>query len=375
MAKAATPRKSIFIPGAFDDLRAAAGEEADNASLRIRLVDIDEDPNQPRTVFDEAELRQLADTIELLGGVLQPIGVRTSVGGRYTLVFGARRFRASKLLGLADIKAIVVPDDQASLAAQVIENQSRANLSNSDLAAVVGRLSDQGVKSKQIAVICGLTDYAVTMFRSAPRLPAFLSARVNGSDMRAIYELFTTWQKQPAQIEEALAEHDAALSVTEARRIIEAATGKATSSIYLRGKPNGETMPAAEAPRPPHSAEAAPPAPGAMPTATERSRRPHSAETSPASQVILRNGSGAPEPALSPSAASKPPHSAEAAHVSSIGTARGPVFIVELPDGRRGFLVTTEHTGNTGDEGTVLVDVHGEKVEAPFVGLRPVSVG
>ncbi len=205
-------------------------------------MDIDEDPEQPRTTFDQGELEQLAETITLLGGVLQPIGLRAPVDGRYMLVFGARRYRASRLLGLADIPAIIVAGEQAGLAAQVIENQSRANLSNSDLAAVVKRLGAAGMKGKQIATVCGLTDYAVTMFRSVGKLPPFLSKRLDEGDMRAIYELFTAWGKHPAEIEAAMDGHDAALSVTEARRIIESATGRSTGSIFLTPKagPVGE---------------------------------------------------------------------------------------------------------------------------------------
>lgn len=359
MAKPVAPRKPIFIPGAFDDLRAAAGGEASSAPLRVLLADVDEDPDQPRTMFDEAKLRQLADTIELLGGVLQPIGVRAAVDGRYRLVFGARRLRASRMLGVADIPAIIVADEQASLAAQVVENQSRADLSNSDLAAVVARLTEQGVKGKQIATICGLTDYDVTMFRSVSRLPPFLAERLDEVDMRAIYELFTAWRQHPAKIEDALTGHGQTLSVTEARRIIGAATGKATGSLYLADKTAG----------PPHSAEAAEVVradPALVQPTSGQSEPPHSAEV-----VRLT-----PSPSQTAPRRSEAPHSAEAPRAApATRTAGAPVFFVALPDGRRGTLVTTEGTGSTGDTGTVLVDVQGERIEAAFVELRPVSVG
>ncbi len=371
MAKAATPKKSIFIPGAFDDLRAAAGQDAGNASLRVRLVDIDEDPNQPRTTFDQAELQQLADTITMLGGVLQPIGLRAPVAGRYQLVFGARRFRASKMLALADIPAIIVADDQAGLAAQVIENQARANLSNSDLAGVIGRLGEQGMKGKQIATVCGLTDHAVTMFRSASRLPPFLAQRIDDGDMRAIYELFTAWQKQPAEIEAACEGHEANLSVTEARRLIEAATGRVTSSIYLRGKtpapPTADDLAepsegAPALPEPPHSGEAV-----AAPGTPEP---PHSGEAVAvprASKPAPKKDDAAPEPArLFPDEVAAP--AALAQPTQPVGF---PVFVMELPDGRRGMLVTNRRTGT---KGLALLDVQGEDVEASFSELRPVDV-
>ena len=125
-------KKASFAAASFANLRAAAGE-GEGEPLRIALVDIDEDSNQPRRAFDLAELEGMALTIREKG-VLQPVSVRPPQGGRYTLVFGARRFRAAKLAGQADIPAIVVPEGQRDFAAQVIENQQRANLSNSELA-------------------------------------------------------------------------------------------------------------------------------------------------------------------------------------------------------------------------------------------------
>lgn len=357
MAKAAVPKKPIFIPGAFDDLRAAASGDVGSNALRVRLVDIDEDPNQPRTTFDQAELQQLADTITMLGSVLQPIGLRAAVGGRYQLVFGARRFRASKLLNLADIPAIIVADDQAGLAAQVIENQARANLTNSDLAAVVSRLSDEGMKGKQIATVCGLSEHAVTMFRSASRLPPFLVHRMNDGDMRAIYELFTVWQKQPAEIEAACNGHEASLSITEARRLIEAATGRTTSSIYLRGKvpvlpTPGTSLEPSEAPllfpEPPHSGEVV--------DGVQVPEPPHSGEI-----PSVR------PPSLPPVADAAPVPLAQP--TKSVGS---PVFVMELPDGRRGVLMTNRRATT---KGTAILDVQGEAIEALFVELRPVDVG
>ncbi len=363
MAKVATPKKSIFIPGAFDDLRAAATGDTGTGPLRVRLVDIDEDPEQPRTTFDQGELEQLAETITLLGGVLQPIGLRAPVDGRYMLVFGARRYRASRLLGLADIPAVIVAGEQAGLAAQVIENQSRANLSNSDLAAVVKRLGADGMKGKQIGTVCGLTDYAVTMFRSVGKLPPFLSKRLDEGDMRAIYELFTAWGKQPAEIEAAMDGHDAALSVTEARRIIESATGRSTGSIFLKTKagsgsePEREDQPEPEpeapvlkiVPAAPRQEEDAGPAlPGLV-----------DSQLSPLPEVL-------PAPAIP-----RPIVNASPAPVAS--TPKGhsaPVFIVEV-DGEQGELMTGERSTKAD---FAFVRMGTATLEVPFAELRCISV-
>ena len=363
MAKPAAPKKSIFIPGAFDDLRAAATGDTGTGPLRVRLVDIDEDPGQPRTTFDQGELEQLAETITLLGGVLQPIGLRAPVDGRYMLVFGARRYRASRLLGLPDIPAVIVAGEQAGLAAQVIENQSRANLSNSDLAAVVRRLGADGMKGKQIGTVCGLTDYAVTMFRSVGKPPPFLSKRLDEGDMRAIYELFTAWGKQPAEIEAAMVGHDAALSVTEARRIIESVTGRSTGSIFLKPKAgSGGEQEVQPEPQPGPAAPVLAIVPAAhsqeedagpsLPSLVDLPLPPAS-EEQPAPLI--------PRPSVKPS----PVLVASTPEAHSV-----PVFIVEV-DGEQGELMT-ELRSDKAD--FAFVQIGTARVEVPFAELRCIGV-
>lgn len=369
MAKPATPKKSIFIPGAFDDLRAAATGDAGTGPLRIRLVDIDEDPEQPRTTFDQGELEQLAETITLLGGVLQPIGLRAPVDGRYMLVFGARRYRASRLLGLADIPAVIVAGEQAGLAAQVIENQSRANLSNSDLAAVVRRLGADGMKGKQIGTVCGLTDYAVTMFRSVGKLPPFLSRRLDEGDMRAIYELFTAWQKQPAEIEAAMGGHNAALSVTEARRIIESATGRSTGSIYLKPKveAGSEHEPEVKSePQPEPQPGPAAPVLAIVPAAPSQEEDAGPSLPSLVDLPLLPASEKQPAPLIPrPSVKPSPVLVASTPEAYSV-----PVFIVEV-DGEQGELMT-ELRSDKAD--FAFVQIGTARVEVPFAELRCIGV-
>jgi len=210
----------------------AASAHAPGEALRLRLADIDEDPDQPRTVFDDEELQSMAQSI-LAYGVVQPIVVRPPVNGCYVLAFGARRLRASRLAGVPDIPAVVRATGANEFAAQLIENQQRADLSNSDLAAAIARLVREGLTTKQIAAICALKDYQVTAFRQAGDLPPELAARLDTADMRALYDLFRQWGKTPDEVIAALPEAGTFLSVTEARRIVGAITGKPTGSIVL----------------------------------------------------------------------------------------------------------------------------------------------
>lgn len=203
-----------------------------DAVRRIPLDAIDEDPDQPRRHFDEAGLRTLADSIALPDtGLLQPITVRPAEGGRYVVVYGARRLRAVKLLGWADIPAIV-RDDKAGLAGQVIENRQRQDNTDSELSDAIAVLTEQKRTNAEIATILALTDpQSVRYYRALTevRLLPELAGWIDRADARALYELHNAWRKEgPGQaarhrrIVDALAVTDE-LTIAAARRIVAAA--------------------------------------------------------------------------------------------------------------------------------------------------------
>jgi len=111
----------------------------------IPLSAIEADPNQPRRTFDEEKLQELAESIKLYG-VLSPILVRASkLPGRYTIISGERRYRASNLAGMASIPAIVSQgqgEDSRTLAIQLVENLQRDDLSPLERAQAIGALRD-----------------------------------------------------------------------------------------------------------------------------------------------------------------------------------------------------------------------------------------
>lgn len=114
----------IFLDNApVEDIRA----DEDKIS-RIKLSLIDPKSDQPRKYFDKEALQQLADSIAE-NGLLQPILVREYTGGRYQIIAGERRFRASKLAGLTEIPAIVLEkDDKKAAELALIENIQREDL-------------------------------------------------------------------------------------------------------------------------------------------------------------------------------------------------------------------------------------------------------
>lgn len=118
------------------------------AGERIQFLDISKvqaNPAQPRKIFLDSEIRELADSIRNMG-VLQPIVVRSSKeqDGVFEIVAGERRFRASKMAGLTAIPAIIKElSDWESLEIALVENVQRAELNPVDEAQAYQKLMDQ----------------------------------------------------------------------------------------------------------------------------------------------------------------------------------------------------------------------------------------
>ncbi len=121
--------------------------------LRLDIADIDANPQQPRKIFDDVALKELSESLRQ-DGLLQPIIVaKGDVEGRYIIVAGERRWRASKLAGFDTIPAIVkdsMPDDLLRLA--LIENIQRADLNIIEEAeAYASLIKDYGLTQEQCA--------------------------------------------------------------------------------------------------------------------------------------------------------------------------------------------------------------------------------
>ncbi|SEO75059.1 ParB/RepB/Spo0J family partition protein [Paenibacillus sp. OV219] len=98
--------------------------------IQIPIHLIDEDEDQPRYQFDEEALQELAKSIEEIG-LLSPIKVRTTAGGRYTIIYGNRRYKASQMLGKPSMPCIVssATDEMEIYLEQIAENLTREGFS------------------------------------------------------------------------------------------------------------------------------------------------------------------------------------------------------------------------------------------------------
>lgn len=109
----------------------------------VELSQIEVNPFQPRTEFDEDALRELSDSIRKLG-IIQPITLRKLGKDKFQLISGERRFRASKKAGLEKVPAYVRDaDDQEMLEFALVENIQREDLNAIEIAISYKRLIDE----------------------------------------------------------------------------------------------------------------------------------------------------------------------------------------------------------------------------------------
>jgi len=153
-----------------------AGNQNDKANadvLRIPAGQIEPNPYQPRLSFDPEALEELAESIRTLG-LIQPITVRKVSEGRYQIISGERRYRASKLAGMDLIPAYVrTADDQGMMEMAIVENVQRADLDPIETALGYQRLIDEcQLTQEQMALRVGKKRASVTNFLRLLKLPA-----------------------------------------------------------------------------------------------------------------------------------------------------------------------------------------------------------
>jgi len=140
------------------DMFAAAqeGSAPKGNVVQIALDKLTASPGQPRKNFDEAELRELADSIAE-HGVIQPVIAADSGDGTYVIIAGERRTRAARIAGLSEIPAIIREyTDQKRLEVSLIENIQRSDLNPIEEAAAYKNLMDfSGLSQEELAARVG----------------------------------------------------------------------------------------------------------------------------------------------------------------------------------------------------------------------------
>ena len=154
--------------------------DSGSAVSTVRISEIEPNKDQPRRVFDDAALQELADSIRE-HGVLQPIIVRPLPGGGYQIVAGERRWRASRLAGLVEIPAIVKEaDDILTMEMALIENLQREDLNILEEAQGYKALMElHGLTQEQVAKRVGKSRPVVANALRILNLPQRVQALVS----------------------------------------------------------------------------------------------------------------------------------------------------------------------------------------------------
>jgi len=164
---------------------AAAQVDSETGKPReIPLDQIDRNPFQTRSQVNEDQLAELAASI-VANGVVQPVLVRPLAEGRFQLIAGERRWRASQLAGKATIPAILrqVSDEQA-MEITIVENLQRADLNPMEQARAFDRLSREfHMTQEQMATRTGKDRATVANFLRLLRLPATVQAQVEAGEL------------------------------------------------------------------------------------------------------------------------------------------------------------------------------------------------
>jgi ParB family chromosome partitioning protein len=163
----------------------SAGPNSDGL-LTIDLRDVVPNPRQPRGIFEETALEELAQSLRQVG-MLQPILVRPRDDGRYEIVAGERRYRAARMAGMDRVPAVVrrTGDDQL-LTEALVENIHRADLSPLEEAAAYDQLlSDFGMTHEALAAKLGKSRSAISNTLRLLALPSGVQRRLADGTLSA----------------------------------------------------------------------------------------------------------------------------------------------------------------------------------------------
>jgi ParB family transcriptional regulator, chromosome partitioning protein len=188
------------------------------AAVAVELIDAN--PFQPRTLFNDAELSELSESVRAKG-IIQPVLVRP-MGERYQLVAGERRWRAAKLAGLQSIPAVIKDlEDKEMLELALTENILRDDLGPLEAARAYKVLQERfGESQEEIAGRLGINRVTVTNSLRLLRLPTKIQQMIEQKELTAGHaRALLSLQDEAEQLR--LAERIASrgLSVREAERL------------------------------------------------------------------------------------------------------------------------------------------------------------
>lgn len=233
----AQPKKNALGRGLgalieLDNVQTSGSSQISEIALNL----IDANPNQPRTVFDEEALDELAASIKEYG-VVQPITLREMAGGRYQIISGERRWRAAKKVGLESIPAYIkTATDETLMEMALVENIQREDLNAIEISLSYQRLiDDYKFTQERLAEKVGKKRATVANYLRLLKLPAEIQlglkegkidmgharALVGIDDTKRMLELYEKTVKEglPVRRLEQLAQQSGAVDAKKVKRV------------------------------------------------------------------------------------------------------------------------------------------------------------
>ena len=150
----------------------------------VRMDDIQPNPNQPRSEFDDDNLQELANSIRQIG-LVQPITLRDMGDGTYTIIAGERRWRACQRVGLTTIPAYIrTVDDENMLEMALVENIQREDLNAIEVALAYKNLVEQySLTQDQLSEKVGKNRATIANYLRLLKLPASVQMALRNKEI------------------------------------------------------------------------------------------------------------------------------------------------------------------------------------------------
>lgn len=171
---------SALLENASTDITSKSNDKAVLGNIAmIRIDQIEANPFNPRTHFEEEALQELASSIKE-HGIIQPLTVRKVDVDKFQLISGERRFRASQLAGLEEVPAYIrLANDQAMLEMALVENIQREDLNAIEVALSYQRLIDEcSLTQEQLSQKLAKSRSSITNFLRLLKLPAAVQSAI-----------------------------------------------------------------------------------------------------------------------------------------------------------------------------------------------------
>lgn len=203
-------------------------EIAPSSAVKLKIMDIEPNRDQPRKIFDEQALSELADSIAK-HGVIQPLLVRPLPDGSYQLVAGERRWRASRMAGLTEVPVVIkeLSDDEA-MALALIENLQREDLNAVEEAQGIKALMDTlGLTQEEAAERVGKSRPAIANALRLLKLPDSVLEMVSQGTLSAGHaRALLAFEDDEELVEVAKLIIEKGLTVRDVERLAKKSAGK-----------------------------------------------------------------------------------------------------------------------------------------------------